>query len=154
VIAAVGLGPVPEDGNTPATRCAGPPPRRPGSWPGSAKVALALPAPTSLRDTDEALRAIAEGALLGTYRFSGYKTKPQPGRRDPVKAVSLHVTDAGRQGRQGRGEAGGGVAARSARTRDWINTAPNELRPPRSPPRWPGGRRRRPRRSSCWTRRR
>src|SRR5918997_683001 len=41
-----------------------------------------------------ALRAVAEGALLGAYRFTGYKTKPQPGRRAPVSAVVVHVPDA------------------------------------------------------------
>jgi len=98
---------------------------------GSAKVALALPAPDEGSGAaDEALRAIAEGALLGTYRFSGYKTKPQPGRRDPVKAVSLHVTDAAAKAAKAEAKRAGVVTAAVARTRDWINTAPNELRPP------------------------
>jgi leucyl aminopeptidase len=131
VLAAVGLGPVPEDGNTPtetlrrAAACAV------RALAGSAKVALALPAPDEANGTaDEALRAIAEGALLGTYRFSGYKTQPQPGRRDPVKAVSLHVTDAADKAAKAEAKRAGVVTAAVARTRDWINTAPNELRPP------------------------
>jgi leucyl aminopeptidase len=128
VIAAVGLGPVPEDGDTPtetlrrAAACAV------RALAGSGKVALALPAPDDAGSA--AVRAIAEGALLGTYRFAGYKTKPQPGRRDPVKSVSLHVTDAGDKTAKAEAKRAVVVTGAVARTRDWINTAPNELRPP------------------------
>ena len=113
----------------PARRCAGPPRPRCARWPASAKVALALPTPDG-EDAATALRAIAEGALLGTYRFAGYKTKPQPGRRDPVKAVSLHVADAADKAAKAEVKRAAVVVAAVARTRDWINTAPNELRPP------------------------
>ena len=131
VLAAVGLGPVPEDGNTPTETLRRAAASAVRALAGSAKVALALPAPDEGSGAaDEALRAIAEGALLGTYRFSGYKTKPQPGRRDPVKAVSLHVTDAADKGAKAEAKRAGVVTAAVARTRDWINTAPNELRPP------------------------
>jgi leucyl aminopeptidase len=128
VIAAVGLGPVPEDGNTPGDTLRRAAASAVRSLAGSAKVALALPAPDDADTT--ALRAIAEGALLGTYRFAGYKTKPQPGRRDPVKAVSLHVTDASDKAAKAEAKRAGVVTGAVARTRDWINTAPNELRPP------------------------
>jgi leucyl aminopeptidase len=97
---------------------------------GSAAVALALPLP----DDDDApgvLRAILEGALLGGYRFAGYKTKPQPARREPVGALQVHVPDAADEAARAevrRAE----VIGRSVRlARDWVNTAPNELRPPR-----------------------
>lgn len=128
VIAAVGLGPVPEDGLTPGDTLRRAAASAVRSLAGAAKVALALPAPDDGDTT--ALRAIAEGALLGTYRFAGYKTKPQPGRRDPVKALSVHVTDAGDKAARGEAKRAGVVASAVARTRDWINTAPNELRPP------------------------
>jgi leucyl aminopeptidase len=129
VVAAVGLGPAPEDGVISADilrRAAAAAVR---SLAGSAKVTLALPVP----DGDEAaaaLRAIAEGALLGTYRFAGYKTKPQPGRRNPVKAVALQVPDASDKTVKAELKRATAVIAAVARTRDWINTAPNELRPP------------------------
>jgi leucyl aminopeptidase len=129
VIAAVGLGPVPEDGNTPGETLRRAAASAVRSLAGAAKVALALPAPDD--GETAALRAIAEGALLGTYRFAGYKTKPQPGRRDPVKAVSLHVTDAGDKAAKAEAKRAGVVTSAVARTRDWINAAPNELRPPR-----------------------
>ena len=133
VLAAVGLGPVPEDGNTPTESLRRAAASAVRALAGSGKVALALPAPDDNGDTADgqlALRAIAEGALLGTYRFSGYKTKPQPGRREPVKAVSLHVTDAADKAAKAEAKRAGVVTAAVARTRDWINTAPNELRPP------------------------
>ena len=92
---------------------------------GSATVALALPL-----DADGALRAVAEGALLGTYRFPGYKTKPQPGRREPVAAVSLHVPDATDASALTEVERATVVTSVVAQTRDWVNAAPNDLRPP------------------------
>ena len=67
---------------------------------------------------------------LGGYRFAGYKTKPQPGRRDPVKSVSVHVSDATDKTAKAEAKRAAVVADAVSRTRDWINTAPNELRPP------------------------
>jgi leucyl aminopeptidase len=96
---------------------------------GSATVALALPLPDD-EDAPTVLRAILEGALLGSYRFAGYKTKPQPNRRDPVTALQVYVpdaTDAAAAAELTRAE----VVGRAVRlTRDWVNMAPNELRPP------------------------
>ena len=96
---------------------------------GSTTVALALPLPDDA-DAPAVLRAILEGALLGSYRFAGYTTKPQPGRRDPVAEIRVHVPDAAdapAQTEVSRAE----VVSRAVRlTRDWVNAAPNELRPP------------------------
>ena len=93
-----------EDGTTPPRRCAGRPPRPSGRWPGRPRSRWRCRRRTA-HDAGRPLRAIAEGALLGTYRFAGYKTKPQPGRRDPVKAVSLHVTDAADKAAKAEAEA-------------------------------------------------
>jgi leucyl aminopeptidase len=127
VIAAVGLGPangtVPHETLRRATASAV------RSLAGSARVALALPAPDE-DDGGVTVRAIAEGALLGAYRFAGYKTKPQPGRRDPVKAVTVHVADAADKTAKSELKRAATVTAAVARTRDWVNSAPNELRPP------------------------
>jgi leucyl aminopeptidase len=134
VIAAVGLGPVPEDGEAPAETLRRAAASAVRALAGSSKVALALPVPdgndSGHESSTEALRAIAEGALLGTYRFAGYKTKPQPGRRDPVKSVVVHVPDANDKTARAEAKRAGIVTGAVARTRDWINTAPNELRPP------------------------
>ena len=95
---------------------------------GSETVALALPVPDD-SDAAPVLRATLEGALLGGYRFAGYKTKPQKNRRDPVAALRLHVPDAADEPAAAevrRAE----VVARSVRlSRDWVNTPPNNLRP-------------------------
>ncbi|MGW4500385.1 leucyl aminopeptidase [Micromonospora sp. NPDC004336] len=129
VVAAVGLGPEPT-GAAPAPetlrRAAGAAVR---ALAGAPRVALAMPLPDDA-DAPAALRAVAEGALLGGYRFAGYKTRPQPARREPVAEVLVAVPDAGDAGAQAeiaRAQAVGGAVRRS---RDWVNTAPNELRPP------------------------
>jgi leucyl aminopeptidase len=100
---------------------------------GSDRVALTLP----LSDSDptgpeavRALRAIAEGALLGAYRFAGYKTKPSAGRRTPVATVSVHVPDAADTAMTAELDRAAAVTAAVTQVRDWVNTAPNELRPP------------------------
>jgi leucyl aminopeptidase len=135
VLAAVGLGPEPaHDDDTGA----GPTPSQDNAVPaetlrraagaatralaGTDKVMLALPGP---------LRPVAEGALLGAYRFAGYRTRPAPDRRDPVRAVSVTDADAAPP-RAARAELKRAtiVAGAVARARDWVNTAPNELRPP------------------------
>ncbi|MEU4426270.1 leucyl aminopeptidase [Actinoplanes sp. NPDC024001] len=95
---------------------------------GSATVALALPLPDD-SDAPPVLRAVLEGALLGSYRFAGYKSKPQKGRRDPVSVLQLHVPDAADSALAAELHRAG-VVSRSVRlTRDWVNMPPNELRP-------------------------
>ncbi|HEY3007042.1 MAG TPA: leucyl aminopeptidase [Micromonosporaceae bacterium] len=129
LVTAVGLGPEPT-GAAPAPealrRAAGAVVR---ALAGSASVALALPVPDD-EDAPAALRAVAEGSLLGAYRFAGYKTKPQPGRREPVGSVAVHVPDAQDAAARTEIERAVVVAAAVTRTRDWVNTAPNDLRPP------------------------
>ena len=96
---------------------------------GKARSALALPLPDDA-DAPGLLRAILEGALLGSYRFAGYKTKPQPGRREPVSALQVHVpdaADAAARAEVGRAEV---VSAGGRLARDRVNAAPNDLRPP------------------------
>src|SRR5690349_22978232 len=96
---------------------------------GSADVALALPLPDD-PDAPALLRAILEGALLGSYRFAGYKTKPQPGRRDPVSALQVYVPDAADSAARAEVERAEVVSRVVRLARDWVNAAPNELRPP------------------------
>jgi leucyl aminopeptidase len=96
---------------------------------GSATVALALPVPDD-QDAPGVLRAILEGALLGGYRFAGYKTKPQPNRREPVAALQVHVPDAADAAANAEVRRAETVGRAVRLTRDWVNMAPNELRPP------------------------
>jgi leucyl aminopeptidase len=129
VVVAVGLGDEPS-GSAPETeilrRGTGAAVR---ALAGTPTVALALPLPDDA-DAPVVLRAILEGALLGSYRFAGYKTKPSPTRRDPVSALEVYVPDAADADALAevhRAE----VVSRAVRlTRDWVNTAPNDLRPP------------------------
>jgi leucyl aminopeptidase len=98
---------------------------------GCARVALALPvAEDEGPEHAAALRALAEGALLGGYRFAGYKSKPQPGLRRPVGEVALHVPEADDAMARAEIDRAQIVARSVAVTRDWVNAAPNELRPP------------------------
>ena len=96
---------------------------------GSGTVALALPLPDD-EDAPGVLRAILEGALLGSYRFAGYKTKPSKTRRDPVAALQVYVPDAS-DAAAGAELTRAEVVGRVVRlARDWVNQAPNDLRPP------------------------
>jgi len=133
LVVAVGLGPEPT-GAAVATetlrRAAGSAVR---ALAGSTRVALSLPlSDRDPRDAEAigALRAIAEGALLGAYRFAGYKTKPAPGRRDPVETVSVHVPDAADKAAKAEVKRALTVTGAARQVRDWVNAAPNELRPP------------------------
>jgi leucyl aminopeptidase len=128
LIAAVGLGPVtPQSPAVPPEtlrRAAGAAVR---CLAGSSRVALVLPLDG---DQPGTLRAVAEGALLGAYQFADYKTRPQPGRRDPVGHVALHVGDASDETAQAELGRAATVCDAVLRTRTWVNTAPNDLRPP------------------------
>jgi leucyl aminopeptidase len=137
VVAAVGLG-APADGDAGRAPAAESLRRAAGSaaraLAGAASIALVLP----LADREEpgedelsaGVRAVAEGALLGAYRFAGYKSKPSTTRRDPVRRVLVHVPDAGAKSAKAALKRSGVLGTAVARTRDWINTAPNDLRPP------------------------
>jgi leucyl aminopeptidase len=120
VVVGVGLGPA--DTLTPETlrRAAGAAIR---ALAGTARVAVALPA-----DDTGALRAVAEGALLGAYDFSRYKSSPNG--RAPVSAVTVAVADPADKAVKAEVKRATAVAAAVHRSRDWINTPPNDLRPP------------------------
>jgi leucyl aminopeptidase len=129
VLAAVGLGPEPTGAAPPPEtlrRAAGAAVR---TLAGAQRVVLSLPLPDD-EDAPAALRAVAEGALLGGYRFAGYKTRPQPSLRPPVGEVAVHVPDAGDEGAQAEVNRARVVAAVVRQTRDWVNTPGNDLRPP------------------------
>jgi leucyl aminopeptidase len=121
VVVGVGLGPA--DAVTPETlrRAAGAAIR---ALAGTGRVALALPA----AGADE-LRAVTEGALLGAYDFTAYKSSPN-GRRVPVKAVTVAVPAAGDKAAKAAVKRATAVTSAVHRSRDWINTPPNDLRPP------------------------
>ncbi len=129
LVLAVGLGPEPI-GALPDTetlrRAAGSAVR---ALSGVAKVALALPVDEDPAKEATVLRALAEGALLGGYRFDGYKSGPDTRRRRPPAALSIHVPDAADKAARAQAKRAVTVARAVARARDWVNTAPNDLRP-------------------------
>ncbi|GGK26783.1 putative cytosol aminopeptidase [Pilimelia terevasa] len=129
VLVAVGLGPEPT-GAAPRPevlrRAAASAVR---SLAGTAKAALALPLPDDA-DAPEAVRGVAEGALLGAYQFAGYKTGDRARRRAAVPAVQIHVPDAKDKAAKAELARAAVVCAAVARARDFVNMAPNELRPP------------------------
>ena len=127
IVVAVGLGPEPS-GAAPAAdilRKAAATAIR--SLAGTAKVALALPLPDE--DAEASLRGIAEGALLGNYQFAGYKAA-STARKAQVKAVLVGVPDAKDKAAKAELTRAEVLAAAVAQCRDWVNAAPNELRPP------------------------
>jgi leucyl aminopeptidase len=117
----VGLGPA--DATTVETvrRAAGVAARNIGN---AASVALALPA------TDAAhVRAVADGFRSGLYRFVGYKSGTDKVQKDGVADVVV-LSEAARQVDvvAALGTAGT-VGEMVDRTRDWVNTPPNDLSP-------------------------
>src|SRR5207237_8158412 len=60
----------------------------------------------------------------------GYKSHPPRARRDPVQAIDCHVPDATDAAARAEIDRAVVVAGAVAQARDWVNTAPNELRPP------------------------
>lgn len=90
---------------------------------GSVTVAVSLGA-----STPEALQAVAEGALLGSYAYSPITSgDAKPG---PISAIT--VLDPGRSrrgGDDGAVEVGRIVAAAVTTAREWINIPPNLLYP-------------------------
>jgi leucyl aminopeptidase len=124
MLVAVGLGDLPADGlaHESLRRALGAAMR---VLAGTGTVGVVLPLAG-----EQLVRAAVEGALLGAYQFAGYKSKSSPPRRAPVRKVQIVVTDAKDRAAKAAIKRASAVAAAVTRTRDWVNTAPNELRPP------------------------
>lgn len=91
------------------------------SVPNAASVALALPA-----EEPAQIRAVTEGWLLGGYLFDRYKSAES---KEPADVVVLSGT--ARRAESTRAFEEAQVIARAVRgVRDWVNTAPGDLRPP------------------------
>jgi leucyl aminopeptidase len=128
LVAAVGLGE--PDGMTAETlrRAAGAATR---ALAGCERIALALPIGGIDGKPAETVPVLAEGALLGGYRFAGYRSRPNPGQRDPVRNVSVVVPDGVEDDAESGLNRAVALSGAVTRARDWVNAAPNELRPPR-----------------------
>jgi leucyl aminopeptidase len=91
----------------------------------AASVALALPS-----DSPSLVRAATEGYLLGAYTFTTYKSSAASGTSKAPNEVVVLSGQARRKETVTAFEEAQVVAAAVARTRDQVNTAPNDLRPP------------------------
>jgi leucyl aminopeptidase len=129
LVVAVGLGPEPAGALPPPEtlrRAAGSASR---ALAGTGSALVALPVADEPGELGGTVRALAEGALIGAYRFAGYKSTPVP-RKDPLGAVTVHVPDTADRAVRAESKRATVVARAVARTRDWVNTPPNDLRPP------------------------
>ncbi len=127
VVVAVGLGETGKDGRYAAEsvrRAAGAAVRAMAGNP-----ALATTLGLVNGDDDETVRAAGEGALLGAYDFSRYRTQPEQGRKAPVAAITLVVGNA--RDRAAKAAVGRTTAVAQAVgiARDLVNTPPNHLTP-------------------------
>lgn len=82
-------------------------------------------------DSGDAIRAVAEGFLLGAYDFVSYRATSRTSRRAPLAAVTLVVPDA--RARTTTAALAAAVALADAVTlvRDLVNTPPGDLPPAR-----------------------
>ncbi|MEO9325257.1 leucyl aminopeptidase [Nocardioides sp. C4-1] len=88
-------------------------------------VALALPA-----DTPELVRAVTEGYALGGYTFTAYKRAKDADRDSRASEVVVLSPIARRKDAVAAFAEAQVLAGAVAQTRDWVNTPPNDLRPP------------------------
>ncbi|MFN2522919.1 MAG: leucyl aminopeptidase [Mycobacteriales bacterium] len=91
---------------------------------GTKKVAFALPVPDA-----DAVRAVAEGAVLGAYVFSKYRTTSAAEQKSPVADVVVVVPDAKDKATKAALRRAEVVASAVCLTRDLVNTPPSDLHP-------------------------
>ena len=102
-------------------RAAGAGLRRAGELAAEASLSVAVSLGT---DDPEALRAIAEGALLGSYRYAPISAQPTTGGIDSVTVVSAAAGRAGQLAAEVSAVTRAVLAAR-----EWVNVPPNLLYP-------------------------
>ncbi len=78
-------------------------------------------------DPADAVQAIAEGVLLGSYRFESYRSDAPPFE---LEAATIHVVDAAQDAAQQAVEVARATAGAGTLARDLINTPPQDKRPP------------------------
>ena len=130
LVAVAGLGPAPDGGGGPAPRAV----RRASgaatrALTGRARVASTLALAGGDQPSVELLGAAAEGALLGAYSFTDYRTSDDRSRSAPPSAVELLVPDPAADGFDAAVRRAGVLASAVALARDLVNTAPNDLPP-------------------------
>ncbi|RZT26900.1 leucyl aminopeptidase [Kribbella sp. VKM Ac-2569] len=88
----------------------------------SQSVAFALPAPDA-----ECVRAVAEGALMGRYAFTAYKSSD--GANEVPGNLTVLTDLARNKDAKGALERAQVTADAVAQVRDWVNTPPSDLHP-------------------------
>ena len=96
------------------------------SWKASSLATTLLDAAPSGLDKAAAAQAIAEGAVLGSYRFTSYKSDPKPSALAQVTVV----TRAGATAQKGL-DRGVAIASAVALARDLVNEPPGAMTPRR-----------------------
>jgi leucyl aminopeptidase len=94
---------------------------------GSSKVAVTLGAAGP--DVAAQVRAVGEGAALGAYSFSRYRTTDTGTRKEPVREVVLVVPDAKDKAVRAAVTRADVVGRAVRLARDLVNTPPSDLRP-------------------------
>jgi leucyl aminopeptidase len=91
---------------------------------GTGKVAVALPA-----GTPDAVRAVAEGAVLGGYTFTKYRHSSADDHKPPVDAIVVLVPNAKDKETKAALRRADVVSRAVMLTRDLVNTPPSDLHP-------------------------
>ena len=94
---------------------------------GNRRIALALD-PSGVPPA-VGVRAVAEGALLGAYDFTEFRQASMAGRKAPVEAITVLVSDPKDKDSVAAVRRAVIVAAEVAVTRDLVNTPPGNLHP-------------------------
>ncbi len=90
-------------------------------------VALALHTALPGIDASDAAQAVAEGLLLGSYRFTSFQSDPRPFE---LERVVLHVDDATEERVRRAVDVAAVTAGAATLARDLVNTPPQAKRPP------------------------
>jgi leucyl aminopeptidase len=91
---------------------------------GTGKVAVALPA-----GTPDAVRAVAEGAVLGGYTFTKYRHSSADDHKPPVDEIVVLVPNAKDKETKAALRRADVVSRAVMLTRDLVNTPPSDLHP-------------------------
>ncbi|ABD12490.1 leucyl aminopeptidase [Frankia casuarinae] len=98
------------------------------SLAGTARVAVALAAAPGAV-TSESVRAVAEGALLGTYSYDGLRTTSANGRPRPVEELTVLVDEQSLPTAEEELRRATVVTDAVTLVRDLVNTPPSHLSP-------------------------
>ena len=96
---------------------------------GTKKVALTLPLVNGSAGAGHEVRAVAEGALLGAYAFTTFRSTSAAGVKPPVASVTLLVDDAKDKVAKAALRRAEIVIEGVSLARDLVNTPPSHLRP-------------------------